>query len=228
MECRSLLFPVSLLSLALASAGCAPPAAVRPPDQPSTTTSGEVGRKPEAVAKVAVPTAPASTEAPAAEDKERDGQHDFDFLVGTWKTHHRRLRNPLTGSKTWVEFDGTVVGRMLWDGRVSEDEGVIHDPAGSFDGMTIRFYNPKTHLWSLYWSSTTSGNLTLPATVGKFDKKNGRGEFYDHEAIKDKMVLVRYVWRDITPSSCHWEQAFSEDGGKTWETNWTMDHERIK
>ncbi len=159
----------------------------------------------------------------------RDGQHDFDFFVGTWKTHHRRLRNPLTGSKTWAEFDGTTIGRVIWDGRVSEDEAVIDDPAGRFEGMSVRFYDTKTHLWSIYWASTTAnGALTLPATVGQFDAKNGRGEFYDHELIKDHMVLVRYIWSDITDKSCHWEQAFSIDGGKTWETNWTMVHERVK
>jgi len=161
--------------------------------------------------------------------KERDGQRDFDFFIGTWKTRHRRLRNPLTGSTTWVEFDGTTVGRTIWDGRVSQDEGVINDPAGRIEGMTLRFYNAKTRQWSIYWASTTfGGSLALPPVVGQFDAKNGRGEFYDQEPFKDRYILVRYLWLDITPNSCRWEQAFSDDGGKTWETNWIMIHERQK
>lgn len=161
-------------------------------------------------------------------DKQRDGSHDFDFLVGTFKMHHWRLRNPLTGSKTWVEFDGTSVGRMLWDGRVSEDEDVFNDPAGRIEGMTIRFYNPKTHQWSIFWASNTAGGLALPATVGQFDRKNGRGEFYDQESFNGRLILVRYLWTDITENSSHWEQAFSDDGGKTWETNWMNTLERQK
>jgi hypothetical protein len=172
---------------------------------------------------------------PAAADKkiqpsakERDGSHDFDFIVGTWKVHHRRLRNPLTGSNTWVEFDGTSVGRTLWDGRVSEDENVFNDPAGRIEGMTVRFYNPKTHQWSIWWASNSTGGLALPPIVGQFDTKNGRGEFYDQEPYKDRMILVRYIWFDIKENSSRWEQAFSDDGGKTWETNWIQYLERVK
>jgi hypothetical protein len=165
---------------------------------------------------------------PQASGKDRDGSHDFDFIVGTWKTHHRRLRNPLTGSKTWVEFDGTSVGGTLWDGRVSEDENVFNDPAGRIEGMTVRFYNPKTHQWSIWWASNTTGGLALPPIVGQFDAKNGRGEFYDQEPYKDRMILVRYLWFDIKEDSCRWEQAFSDDGGKTWETNWIQYIERVK
>ena len=98
--------------------------------------------------------------------KDRDGSHDFDFIVGNWKSHHRRLRNPLTGSNTWVEFDGTSVGKTLWDGRVSEDESVFNDPAGRIEGLTVRFYNQKTHQWSIYWASNTLGGLALPPVVG--------------------------------------------------------------
>jgi len=160
--------------------------------------------------------------------KDRDGSHDFDFIVGNWKSHHRRLRNPLTGSNTWVEFDGTSVGKTLWDGRVSEDESVFNDPAGRIEGLTVRFYNQKTHQWSIYWASNTLGGLALPPVVGQFDVKNGRGEFFDQEPFKDRMILVRYLWFDITPDSCRWEQAFSDDGGKTWETNWIQYIERQK
>ena len=158
----------------------------------------------------------------------RDGSRDFDFIVGKWRMHHRRLRNPLTGSSTWVEFEGTSVGRLLWDGRVSEDENVFDDPAGKIEGMTVRFYNEKSGQWSIYWASNTLGGLALPPTVGSFDRKNGRGEFYDQETWNGKVILVRYLWHDIKEDSCRWEQAFSEDGGRTWETNWIQYIERVK
>jgi hypothetical protein len=163
------------------------------------------------------PTRPSLAELPP------DGQHDFDFLIGNWKIHSRRLRNPLTGSTTWVEFEGTSVAHKLWGGRANVDEGEFDDPSGHIQGMTLRLYDPKTHLWSLYWATSTQGTLGIP-TIGYFI--NDRGEFYDHEVFQGRAIFVRYLWLDIKPNSCHWEQAFSSDGGKTWETNWTMDFER--
>jgi hypothetical protein len=159
-----------------------------------------------------------------AVDQERDGQHDFDFVIGSWKIHNRRLRDPLTGSTTWVEFEGTSVARKIWGGRANVDEGELDDPSGHIQGMTLRLYDPTTRLWSLYWATSKQGTLAIP-TIGRF--ANGRGEFYDYEVYQGKAVLVRFLWLNIKPDSCRWEQAFSSDGGKTWETNWTMDFERI-
>jgi len=163
------------------------------------------------------PTQPAVAELP------RDGQHDFDFIIGNWKIHNRRLRNPLTGSTTWVEFEGTSVAHEIWGGRANLDEAEFDDPSAHIQGMTFRLYDPKTHLWSLYWATSTQGILAIP-TIGYFI--NDRGEFYDHEVFQGRAIFVRFLWLDIKPNSCHWEQAFSTDGGKTWETNWTMDFER--
>jgi hypothetical protein len=170
----------------------------------------------------------AQTPPPHPPPPQRDGSRDFDFIVGKWKVHHKRLRNPLTGSTTWVEFEGTSVGRLLWDGRVSQDENVFNDPAGTIEGMTVRFYNAKTDQWSIYWASNTLGGLALPPTVGRFDKKDGRGEFFDQETWNGRVILVRYLWFDIQEGSSRWEQAFSDDGGKTWETNWIQYLERVK
>ena len=86
-------------------------------------------------------------------DKDRDGSHDFDFLVGTWKMHHRRLRNPLTGSQTWVDFDGTLVNKPLWEGRANEDEVVFNDPSGRIDGMAVRYYNGEALEKTLGWAA---------------------------------------------------------------------------
>jgi hypothetical protein len=186
------------------------------------------------LAAVLLSSAPTSAQLPAGNPpvvpkrEVRDGSRDFDFVVGKWKVRHRRLRNPLTGSSTWIEFDGTSVGRLMWDGRVSQDENVFNDPAGTIEGMTVRFYNVKTGQWSIYWASNTLGGLALPPTVGSFDRKEGRGEFFDQENWNGRIILVRYLWHDIKADSCRWEQAFSEDGGATWETNWIQYLERVR
>jgi hypothetical protein len=148
----------------------------------------------------------------------RDGQHDFDFLFGTWQVHSRRLLHPLTGSNTWVEFDGTATDRPIWNGRAQLEEFEADSPSGHIEGMTVRIYNVKSHQWSIYWANQSDGSFSLPATVGQFE--NGRGQFYDQEDNNGKNIFVRYTWIS-SPDSPGWEQAFSVDGGKTWETNWT-------
>ena len=157
--------------------------------------------------------------------KQQDGQHDFDFEIGTWKTHVKRLLHPLTGSNTWVEYDGTTVVRKVWNGRANLVELVMDGPAGHFEGLSLRLYNPETRQWSLNFSNINSGTLSQP-TIGEF--KNGRGEFYDQETLNGRAIFVRFVITDITPNSCRFEQSFSDDGGKTWEVNWIAIDERVK
>jgi len=153
----------------------------------------------------------------------RDGQHDFDFEIGSWKIHLKRLEHPLTGSHAWVEFDGTSVTRKVWNGRANLEEFETDGSSGHVEGLTLRLYNPQTHQWSLYWANGKDGVLGIP-TIGEFT--NGRGEFFDQEPYNGRYILVRFVWSDITPNSAHFEQSFSEDGGKTWEFNWITDQTR--
>jgi len=157
----------------------------------------------------------------------RDGQHDFDFEIGAWKIHLKRLQSRLTGSTTWIEFDGTSVTRKVWDGRANLEEFQVDSPTGHIEGLTLRLYDPQTHQWSLYWATSKSGAMG-PPTIGEF--RNGRGEFYDTEPSgpDGRSILVRFVWSDITPNSAHFEQSFSDDGGKTWEVNWITDQTRVK
>jgi hypothetical protein len=155
-----------------------------------------------------------------------DGQHDFDFEKGTWKIHLKRLLHPLTGSSTWVEFDGTSVTRKVWDGRAWIEQFETDSPVGGhIEGLTLRLYNPESHQWSLYWATSKNGTMGQP-TIGEF--KNGRGEFYDQEPFNGRAILVRFIWSEITPNSAHFEQSFSDDGGKTWEVNWITDQTRVK
>lgn len=169
----------------------------------------------------------AATPAPAAAAA-HDGQHDFDFLFGSWKVHLKRLLHPLTGSTTWTEYVGTATARPVWGGRANLDELEAESPTTHerIEGLTLRLYNPTTREWSLYWAAGKTGTLGLPPTVGHFE--HGRGEFYDHEDFQGRPIVVRYVWSDITPTSAHFEQAFSADDGKTWEVNWIYDATRTK
>jgi len=147
---------------------------------------------------------------------ERDGQHDFDFDFGTWKVHIRHLVHSLTGSHTWVEYDGTDVVHKIWNGRANLAEVEADGPAGHIEFLSLRLYNPESHQWSLNVANSADGVMNVP-TIGEF--KDGRGEFYDQETVNGRAVLARTVWSDITPTSYHFEEAFSGDGGETWEPN---------
>ncbi|HVR24437.1 MAG TPA: hypothetical protein VMU26_14075 [Candidatus Polarisedimenticolia bacterium] len=161
----------------------------------------------------------------ARKTAERDGQHDFDFEIGTWKTHLSPRLNPLTGSATWVEYEGTTVVRRIWDGRANLVELQVHGPAGHIEGLSLRLYNPQSHQWSLNFASSNGGAMSQP-TIGEF--KNGRGKFFDQETLNARAIFVRFVISDITPTSCHFEQAFSNDGGQTWEVNWIATDTRVQ
>ena len=160
----------------------------------------------------------ASSQSPPATP---DGQHDFDFAVGTWKTRVHRLLKPLSGSSDWVEGTGSVSTRKVWGGRAQLEELTMDATGFHLEGLALRLYNPKTHQWRLHWASAKKSMLSDPPAFGSF--KNGRGEFYDEEMINGKSVFVREIFSDITPNSHHFEQAFSEDQGKTWEPNLIVD-----
>jgi hypothetical protein len=159
--------------------------------------------------------------APGALAQARDGQHDFDFEIGTWKTH---LRRKPAGSGNWIEMDGTTVVRKVWDGRANLVELEVDGGGKHFRALSLRLYNPQSQQWSLNYANASDGTLTQPA-IGQF--RNGRGEFYDQENINGRAMLVRFVISDIKPDSVHFEQAFSDDGGKTWDVNWIADDTRV-
>ena len=156
---------------------------------------------------------------------ERDGQQDFDFEIGTWKVHLSRLPHPLSGSTNWVQYEGTSIVRKIWNGRANLVELEVDGPAGHIEGLSLRLYNPQSRQWNISWANSNDGILSH-AMIGEF--KNGRGEFFDQETFNGRAVYVRFVFSDITPNSCHFEQAYSDDGGKTWEVNFTEQYTRVK
>jgi hypothetical protein len=161
---------------------------------------------------------------PLRDAAQRDGQQGFDFSFGTWKTHIKRLQHPLSGSSTWMEYEGMSVVRKIWNGRASLGETEADGSPGHLEALSLRLYNPEAHQWNLIYASGQGGTLSV-ASSGDF--KNGRGEFVDTEGFNGRNILVRQAWSDLTPGSCHFEQAFSEDGGKTWEVNWIATDTRV-
>ena len=155
----------------------------------------------------------------------RDGQRDFDFEIGRWKTHLTRLMKPLTGSTTWVSYDGTTVVRKVWEGRANLVELEVDGSAGHLEGLSLRLYNPETRQWSLNFSNSKYGVMS-PPSIGGF--KDGRGEFFSDETLDGRPIVVRFVISPLTPDSIRFEQSFSADGGKTWEVNWIATDVRSK
>ena len=168
---------------------------------------------------LAMPSHAASSEASG------DGQHDFDWEIGTWKTELRRLAKPLSGSSEWIEYTGTSVVRKVLDGRANLVELRVQSHVGRIEGMSLRLYNPRTRQWSLNYASVHGGAMTRPVHGGF---REGRGEFFGQDELDGRAVFVRFVISGITSDSVRFEQAFSEDGGRTWETNWIAVDTRIK
>ena len=155
---------------------------------------------------------------------ENDGRNDFDFLMGTWKVRHRMLKDRLKGSEEWIEFEGDTVARKILNGIGNLDDNLIQMKTGPVHAVTLRLFNPTSREWSIYWSTDRTGILDVPV-IGGF--KDGLGQFYSQEVFEGRHIYSRFIWSKITATACQWEQAFSEDGGKTWETNWVMEFERI-
>ena len=165
-----------------------------------------------------------------------DPVHDFDFLIGHWRGHNRKLRAPLTGSGSaaadWEEFDTELETSKLPDGINNGDRFVAPAWRPGYVGSTLRVYNPKSKLWSIYSFDTrgngfdTATSALLPPVVGRFDGDSGFFEGPDE--FNGKPITVRYHWQRLGADRARWQQSFSTDGGKTWEVNWTCDHQRVK
>lgn len=168
----------------------------------------------------------APTNGPSPVLDQHDGAHDFDFLIGNWKVHVRRLPDRLNGSNTWDVYDGISNHKKLLDSNANFEEFEVDSPEKHLHikGQTLRLYNPETHQWSIYLIDLDKGELDAPPVVGQF--KGNRGEFFHQEDFKGRVILVRYVWLNISPKSSRMEQSWSPDGGKSWEVNWICELSR--
>ncbi len=167
-----------------------------------------------------------STSSPPVVITQRDGAHDFDFLIGNWKAHVRRLPDRLNGSNTWDVYDGISNHKKILDSNANFEEFEVDSPEKHLHikAQTLRLYNPESHQWSIYLLDLDKGELSAPPVVGQFT--GNRGEFFHQEDFKGRVILVRYVWLNISPQSARMEQSYSPDGGKTWEVNWICELSR--
>ncbi|OQP57295.1 hypothetical protein A3860_09900 [Niastella vici] len=156
-------------------------------------------------------------------------QRDFDFLVGKWKMHHRRLNKRLVNCHDWTEFNSEDENELVLSGTANMDTYHTTEMPGLegklFEGLTLRLFDPKTRLWSLYWVASNRGVLD-PPMVGSFE--NNMGHFFAKDVYNGKNVLVVFRWDIRDKEHPVWSQAFSTDNGKTWEWNWYNVSERIK
>ena len=151
--------------------------------------------------------------------------HDFEPLVGSWRVHHKRLKERLNGCTEWEEFEGMCTLRSLMDGQANVDDNVLHLPSGTYRAASFRTFDPKTKLWAIWWFDGRNPHQLEPPVVGRFEA--GVGTFMCDDTLRGEPIKVRFTWSDTTSPQPRWEQAFSPDGGKTWETNWMMGFTRV-
>jgi hypothetical protein len=155
------------------------------------------------------------------------GLHEFDFLVGRWRVHHRKLKERLANNHEWIEFEGTLFGRPLMGGYANVDDDVFEVPGGTYRGVAPRSFDAKSRQWSI-WSLDSRTPLAPLDPLVRGNIHDGVGPFYADEMWNGKPIRMRFIWSEITPSSCHWEQALSAEGGKSWETKWIQDLKRVQ
>jgi hypothetical protein len=165
-----------------------------------------------------------SNAGPLSTTRAAPSMHDFDFLLGRWTVQHRRLKHRLAHSNEWETFSGTCESRSILGGQANIDENMIEAPAGTYRAATMRVFDPATKTWAIWWFDSRQPHELDPPVVGAF--KDGLGTFFANDRFQGKPIRVRFIWSGITATSARWQQAFSEDGGATWETNWVMEFKR--
>jgi hypothetical protein len=152
---------------------------------------------------------------------DRTGPHGFDFEIGSWRVHHR-VKRP-TGE--WMEFEGTSEMRLLMDGSANVEDNIFNKQSGVTRGVAFRAFDAKSGEWAIWWIDSRDPHGALdPPVKGRFE--NGVGTFYSDSVVNGQATRTRFIWSKITPTSARWEQAYSIDAGKTWDTNWIMEFTR--
>jgi len=154
----------------------------------------------------------------------RPGAGDFDFFIGRWRVHHRRLDERLADSQDWTEFGGSCETRRILGGLGNMDDNILELPGDPYRAVTLRTYDPKTRQWSIWWLDGRHPATLDTPMVGSFE--NGVGTFYANDSFQGRPIRVRFLWTLPAPDRPRWEQAFSADGGDSWETNWIMNFTR--
>lgn len=169
-----------------------------------------------------------AADTPAPQPAVHDGQHDFDFDIGVWHTHIKRILDPFASSSDSIELNGTVTVRKVWDGKAQLEEIEVDGPKGHWEGLSLLLYNPSAQQWSQSYVNSKVGTLSSSsATVGEF--KDGRGVLVGQDSTTyDKTILVKAMWSDIKPDSHQYEEWYSNDGGTTWVLSFVANLTRLK
>ena len=154
----------------------------------------------------------------------RPGAGDFDFFIGRWRVHHRRLNERLAGCRDWTEFGGSCESRKILGGQGNMDDNVLELPGDNYRAVTIRTFDPRSGRWSIWWIDARNPSSLDPPVVGRFE--NGVGTFFSDDTLEGRPIRVRFQWSLPAQDRPLWEQAFSADAGKSWETNWIMEFTR--
>jgi hypothetical protein len=154
------------------------------------------------------------------------GSHDFDFFMGSWRVQHRRLNERLVGDHEWQEFEGATTAQAILGGTGNIDDNEIDLPGEAYRAVTLRTFDPDLRQWSIWWFDGRHPTRFDPPVVGSFE--NGVGTFYGEDILNGKPIRVRFLWTETTSATPRWEQAFSADAGRSWETNWTMSFTRSR
>lgn len=148
------------------------------------------------------------------------GAGDFDFIIGAWRVHHRRLDARLCACNEWTEFEGRSVTRKILGGNGNVEDNLLAFPDGEVRAAAFRSFDPGSRRWSIWWLDGRHPHRLDTPVVGSFVQ--GTGSFFCDDMLDGKPVRVRFIWKSNPGGNPSWEQAFSDDGGVTWETNWTM------
>jgi len=165
-----------------------------------------------------------AAEAAGRAPSQGDPRRDFDFIQGTWRAHHRRLKERLANSTEWIEFGGTSVGQLLMNGVANMDDNVMEMPGGTYRGVSLRCFDPASGKWAIWWLDARYPHTVDVPVIGGFE--DGIGTFACDDTLRGRPIKIRYVLTPLTATTRRWEQAFSPDGGQTWETNWITHFER--
>ena len=155
----------------------------------------------------------------------RSASHDFDFFTGRWRVRHRRLKARLAGCEDWQEFEGSCETRLLLGGLGNLDDNSLEVPGAPYRAVTLRSFDPKSNQWAIWWLDGRTPHALDQPMLGGWE--GGVGLFYCDDVFEGRPIRVRFTWRNPSQDACRWEQAFSADGGETWETNWFMDFTRV-
>lgn len=157
---------------------------------------------------------------------EANAPSDFAFALGNWRVSHRRLRERLVGCTEWLEFEGEMSTHAVLGGFGNVEDNLLHLPDGAYRAIALRSFDPQTGQWAIWWLDARAPHQVDVPVVGSF--RDGVGTFHADDSLNGVPIRIRFNWFTSNPHQPRWEQAFSADGGATWETNWTMDFRRAE